>query len=256
MRFRFYYPQPWPHLDIDRTDGATFALPESIFRHAITVLRMKVGDICELFDGAGLVAEIEIAAVEKKSAQARWRNQSTQQTENESPLNITLIQCISSAEKMDWTIEKAVELGVNQIVPVFSARSQVKLSAERIDKKIQHWQRIIIAACAQSGRNICPNLIAPMPLRDWLAISHPEPVYPIILHPGLQKNTTLSQLPPPADNAAIHILIGPESGFDEAEIALAMQASYQTSLLGKRILRTETAGLATISALQTLWGDF
>ena len=250
MLSRFYYPAPWPNTH-------SFTLPDEVFRHAVVVLRMRSGDVCELFDGAGYSATIEITAIDKKSAQARWLTQAERHVDNESPLNLTLIQCLSSAEKMDWTIEKSVELGVNAIVPVFSNRSQIKLSAERIDKKILHWQRIIIAACAQSGRNICPQLHAPLSLIEWLK-SRKSTVdsYKIILHPDPQLPQTLSQLPRPEKNTPIELLIGPESGFDSTEIHAAQQSGYQTALLGPRILRTETAGLATLSSIQALWGDF
>lgn len=248
MRSRFYYPAPWP-------DTAQLTLTDDLFHHAVTVLRMRVGDVCELFDGQGHCASVEITQIDKKSAQARWLDAPTRTVDNESPLNITLAQCLSSAEKMDWTIEKAVELGVNRIVPIFSARSQIKLSAERSDKKLAHWQRIILSACAQSGRNVCPELLAPMSLSNWLGQKPNVDTCQLILHPDQQLPRTLSQLAKPT-TAHIHLLIGPESGFDPNELVLAQQAGYQATLLGTRILRTETAGLAALSAIQTLWGDF
>ena len=158
---------------------------------------------------------------------------------------------------------------MNRIVPIFSSRSQIKLSHERSDKKMAHWQRIIVSACAQSGRNVCPELLAAMSLSQWLGqsidedetehkINHKiehEPTCRLILHPDPQLPHTLSQLPRAATRT-IHLLIGPESGFDDKELILAKQASYQATLLGPRVLRTETAGLATLSAIQALWGDF
>ena len=252
MRSRFYAPAPWSD-----TDKLTeFTLPAEVFHHAITVLRMRVGDVCDVFDGMGHCASAELTQIEKKSAQARWLSAPTLQIDNESPLNIILAQCLSSADKMDWTIEKAVELGVRHIVPVFSARSQVKLSPERITKKMEHWQRIIIAACAQSERNVLPTLAQPLALSQWLGAVNDSSDYKIVLHPDPALPTTLSTLPKPAPTQAIHVLIGPESGLDAREIELAMHTGFKPTLLGTRILRTETAGLATISALQTLWGDF
>ena len=249
MRSRFYAPAPW-------SDDPEFTLPPEVFHHAITVLRMRVGDVCDLFDGVGNCASAEISTIEKKSAQARWISRPSKQNQNESPLHITLAQCLSSADKMDWTIEKAVELGVNRIVPIFSARSQVKLSPERTIKKMEHWQRIIIAACAQSERNVLPELMPPIALSQWLGVVKSVEDYKLILHPDATLPQTLSALPEPAPTQAIQILIGPESGFEAREVELAMQAQFKATLLGTRILRTETAGLATISALQTLWGDF
>lgn len=248
MRSRFFYPAPWPNTP-------QLTLSEEIFHHAITVLRMRVGDVCELFDGQGHCASVELIQIEKKSAQARWLSAPALHTANESPLHITLAQCLSSAEKMDWTIEKAVELGVNRIVPIFSTRSQIKLSSERSDKKLAHWQRIILSACAQSGRNVCPELLAPMSLSSWLGQTHDGDTCQLILQPDPQLPRTLSQLPHPTTRN-IHLLIGPESGFDDKELSLAQQAGYQATLLGTRVLRTETAGLATIAAIQALWGDF
>ena len=249
MRSRFYAPLPW-------LDTAEFTLPTEVFHHAVTVLRMRVGDVCDLFDGLGNCASAELTLIEKKSAQARWLSTPTLQTDNESPLHITLAQCLSSADKMDWTIEKAVELGVSAIVPLFPARSQVKLSPERIAKKMEHWQRIIIAACAQSERNVLPTLAQPITLAQWLGEVKNSDTYKLVLHPDPGLPSTLSNLSRPAPAQAIQILIGPESGLDAREIELAMQAKFKATLLGTRILRTETAGLATISALQTLWGDF
>ncbi len=258
MRSRFFYPPPWPTVSVGSNQ---LTLPDEIFHHAVTVLRMRVGDVCELFDGVGNSASIELTQVEKKSAQARWLSAPTQSTANESLLNLTLAQCLSSAEKMDWTIEKAVELGVNRIVPLFSTRSQIKLSAERIEKKMAHWQRIIVAACAQSGRNVCPILSTPVSLNDWLAHSSSnEDPLKLILHPDPQLPKTLSQvlqeIPRPTEKAAIELLIGPESGFDTKELEAAQASGYHAVLLGPRVLRTETAGLATLSAIQALWGDF
>ncbi|MBS1174621.1 MAG: rsmE [Burkholderiaceae bacterium] len=249
MRSRFYAPAPWSKTD-------EFTLSPDTFHHAITVLRMRVGDVCDLFDGMGHCASAELTQIEKKSAQARWLSKPTLQIDNESPLNITLAQCLSSADKMDWTIEKAVELGVRHIVPVFSARSQVKLSPERIIKKMEHWQRIIIAASAQSERNVLPTLAQPTPLPQWLGTVKHLSDYKIVLHPDAALPTTLSTLPKPTSTQAIQILIGPESGLDAREVELALHANFKATLLGTRILRTETAGLATISALQALWGDF
>lgn len=252
MRSRFYAPAPWSNAkNVDE-----FTLSPEIFHHAITVLRMRVGDVCDFFDGQGHCASAELTQIEKKSAQARWLSTPTLQIDNESPLNITLAQCLSSADKMDWTIEKAVELGATAIVPLFSARSQIKLSPERIHKKMEHWQRIVIAACAQSERNVLPTLAQPITLSQWLGAVKDSGDYKIVLHPDPALPTTLSTLPKPSSTQAIQILIGPESGLDAREIELAMRTGFKPTLLGTRILRTETAGLATISALQTIWGDF
>lgn len=246
MISRFYLPAPWVATNI------AFALPEEIFRHAITVLRLKVGDEFVVFDGAGQEAEAHISTVEKKSAQAQLSE--IRQRSVESHLNITLAQCLSSADKMDWTIEKAVELGVTRIVPLFSARSQIKLSAERAAKKVEHWQRIVIAACAQSGRNVLPELCAPMTLTQFLATEKASDAYKLMLHP--RNAQAIKALAPPSAQQQVILLIGPEAGFDDNEFNNAQSAKFVPTLLGPRILRTESAGLATIAAIQTLWGDF
>ena len=246
MISRFYLPQPWAALN------TPFTLPDDIFRHAITVLRLRVGDTFAVFDGAGQMAQAHVTHVEKKSAQAQLTG--IEQRSVESNLQVTLAQCLSSADKMDWTIEKAVELGVTRIVPLFSARSQIKLSAERTEKKVEHWQRIIIAACAQSGRNTLPELIAPMQLNAFLSTEKANDSHKLMLHP--RNAQPLKSLAAPAHSQSVTLLIGPEAGFDDYEFNNAQAAHFTPTLLGPRILRTESAGLATIAALQTLWGDF
>ncbi len=219
---------------------------------------MRVGDVCDLFDGQGNIASASITQIEKKSAQAQWSTSASRATANESPLHISLAQCLSSADKMDWTIEKAVELGVTEIVPLFSTRSQVKLSPERIAKKLEHWQRIIIAACAQSGRNVCPRLHSAQPIQTWLSSQQNTNDYKIIFHPdeNLSAPQRLKELTAPHAAQAIQLLVGPESGFDAREIDSAQKCGFRPKVLGQRVLRTETAGLAAIAALQALWGDF
>lgn len=244
MTFRFYTPPPLPELQQE------FTLSDSIFHHAINVLRLRVGDELVLFDGINHAATAHISRIDKKSAQATITQSVTQDAE--SNLNITLAQCLSSSDKMDWTIEKAVELGVNRIVPLFSAKSQIKLTPERAAKKIEHWQRIIIAACAQCGRNTLPSIETPQSIQTFL--KQPTDAYQLMLHPIAA--IPLKALVKPEHITQFILLIGPEAGFSNAEIAAAQTAGYTTTVLGSRILRTESAGLAAIAALQTLWGDF
>lgn len=249
MRSRFFHPAPW------QTEHP-FPLSTELHHYVSTVLRMKTGDLCELFDGEGTCATAQITHIDKKSTQVQWTTPPQLTITNESPLRITLAQCLSSAEKMDWTIEKAVELGAHAITPLFSNRSQIKLSPERIIKKQEHWQRIITAACAQSGRNRCPKLNPVQHLTQWLQ-THTTDTYALILHPDTNAhNTRLRDLPAPLPNQPITLLIGPESGFDPREVEHARNQGFHPTLLGERILRTETAGLATLAALQATWGDF
>ncbi|MGL4768426.1 MAG: 16S rRNA (uracil(1498)-N(3))-methyltransferase [Formosimonas sp.] len=244
MSHRFYSPLPLA------TPDTVFTLPESVFHHAITVLRLRIGDELSLFDGLGGCAVACISQIDKKSAQARIL--AIQPSDVESPLNLTLAQCLSVGDKMDWTIEKAVELGVRHIIPLFSAKSQVKLTPERAAKKFEHWQRIIIAACAQCGRNTLPSIELPQTLQTYISTCRAE--HKLMLNPV--GAVALKSLPAPQPTHSIHVLVGPESGFSPAEISAAQSAGYTTTVLGPRILRTETAGLATLAALQTLWGDF
>lgn len=245
MTARFYHSPPLPAIGQD-TD-----LPIEVFHHAINVLRMKTGDEMELFDGEGRAVVVQISTIEKKSAQVTAL--SAIEAHNESPLNITLAQCLSVGDKMDWTIEKAVELGVHQIVPLFSNKSQIKLNPERAAKKLEHWQRIIVSACAQSGRNTLPKLHPIQAIEQYLASSSVND-YQLIFHPA--GAVPFKSLSAPNSAQSVVLLIGPESGFSDKEHALAVQRGFVSTLLGPRILRTESAGLAAIAALQTQWGDF
>lgn len=246
MSHRFYYPAPLPNITNE------FTLPDDVFHHALNVLRLRLNDTFELFDGAGSVATVQLSQIEKKRASAIVNT--IQQHSIESPLSITLAQCLSVGDKMDWTIEKATELGVTRIVPLFSTKSLVKLTAERADKKIAHWQRIITAACAQSGRNKLPQLHETQSLKSFLSEQKNSDHYKLMLHPnGATPFKTLSR---PTSCQEIIILIGPESGFDQSELTMAQTCGFTNTVLGPRILRTESAGLATIASIQVLWGDF
>jgi 16S rRNA (uracil1498-N3)-methyltransferase len=246
MAHRFYFPAPLPALD------AEFSLPVEVFHHAVNVMRLRSGDALELFDGNGLSATAHISFIEKKSARARLVQ--VQAASVESPLHITLAQCLSAGDKMDWTIEKAVELGVSHIVPIFSAKSQIKLTPERAAKKLQHWRKIIVAACAQSGRNVLPTLSECMTIKRFLANQKSSDVYKLLLHPS--GAVPFKRLPTPSSGQKCTVLIGPESGFDVSELENAQAVGFTNTILGPRILRTESAGLAAIACIQAVWGDF
>ena len=246
MTHRFYCPPPLADI------GQEFNLPNDVFHHAVNVLRLRVGDAFEIFDGHGHAARAQLSHIEKKSARAHAVAALNQTVE--SPLSITLAQCLSASDKMDWTIEKAVELGVTRVVPLFSNKSQIKLSLERAAKKHEHWQRIIHAACAQSGRNFLPALAQAQSIKTFLAEQKNNDAYKLLLHPAAA--VPFKSLKPPTAQQNITILIGPEAGFDASEVANAADAGFISTLLGPRVLRTESAGLATIAALQTMWGDF
>jgi 16S rRNA (uracil1498-N3)-methyltransferase len=243
---RFYTPHP---LKLDHV----LSLSESAATHATKALRLNIGDHIILFNGDGFDYACELISIAKNKVLARVLGSTAVQ--NESPLNITLIQAISSGDRMDFTIQKAVELGVKHILPVTSQRSVVKLTAERAAKRTEHWQNIAISACEQSGRAYVPTVNAPLNFSQlflYLNKTAPENACNITLSPEAKCN--LRALNKPA--GPIFLLIGAEGGLTVEEIGLSNNYGFQSVLLGPRILRTETAALTAITAMQTLWGDF
>lgn len=223
---------------------------ESAAAHATRALRLDVGDSAVVFNGDGFDYACTLTAVKKNSVTAVVTSAS--QVCNESPLNITLLQAISSGDRMDFTIQKAVELGVKSIQPIASQRSVVKLSAERAEKRTEHWQGVAISACEQSGRAFVPQVAAPVSLENWLNKNPAHETTRILLNPvGAKRLPEISQ-----PSGEIQLLIGAEGGLSQEEIALAASHGFQSIVLGPRILRTETAALTAISAMQLLWGDF
>lgn len=222
-------------------------LPDDAAHHIAHVLRMKTGQQIVLFNGHGGQYDAEILRINKRTVEVQVIAHLDE--ERESHLDITLAQGISRGQHMDYTLQKAVELGVKQIVPVFSEHSSVRLNRDRQEKRYQHWRRIIISACEQCGRNRLPVLTHPKTLADWLDDDNND--LKIILHPV--TTSRLSQLDKPRHS--LTLLAGPEGGFADNEIILAQQKGYQPVVLGPRILRTETAALVAISACQALWGD-
>lgn len=228
--------------------GAHIELPEPVARHAVRVLRLPPGAPLVLFDGRGGEYPAHIERIERDCvivALGAWR-----EIERETPLAITLVQALQGGDKMDFTIQKAVELGVRHIVPVDSRRSVMRLAGERAAKRIAHWQGVVAAACEQCGRNQVP-LVAPLEkLENWLARPAPGALR-LMLMPTAEQ--TLASITPAAE---VQLLIGAEGGLDPQEVLAAQQAGFQGVRLGPRVLRTETAGLAALAAMQTLWGDF
>ncbi|MEI7611545.1 MAG: 16S rRNA (uracil(1498)-N(3))-methyltransferase [Betaproteobacteria bacterium] len=242
---RFYCPVPLAL-------GATVELPENAARHAGKVLRMVEGDSLVLFDGCGGDYAARIASVERKRVLVevlQWRA-----FECESPLQITLVQALQSGDKMDLTIQKAVELGVSRIVPVASQRSVLRLDGERAERRLEHWRGVVVAACEQCGRNRLPEVVLPVSLKNWLGTSEAQGAVRLMLAPG--GGQTLNSFALPAAQERIELLIGSEGGLSPEELALAESAGFAAMRLGPRVLRTETAGLAAVAAIQCLWGDF
>ena len=229
--------------------GAVVSLPPNAAAHASRVLRLKAGDEAVLFNGDGHDYACELIGFQKNNVTAKIR--SIQPNNNESLLQITLAQAISSGDRMDFTLQKAVELGVTAIQPIASKRSVVKLNGERAEKRREHWQNVVISACEQSGRSWVPQVALPLSLPAWLAQGA---VFSCKLTMSPIADATLHDLPPPAGE--ICLLIGSEGGLTEDEITMASNQGFKSIKLGRRILRTETAPLAAIAAMQTLWGDF
>lgn len=228
--------------------GAHVELPEPVARHAVRVLRLPPGAPMVLFDGRGGEYLAHIERIEKNRVFAEladWRD-----VERESRLAVTLVQALQAGDKMDFTIQKAVELGVRDIVPVDSRRSVLKLAGDRAGKRVAHWQGVAASACEQCGRNQVP-LVAPLErLEQWLA-RPTDGSLRLMLAPDAGE--TLADLAPAT---RVQLLIGAEGGLDPQEMIAARQAGFRAVRLGPRVLRTETAGLAALAALQALWGDF
>ena len=242
---RFYCPVP---LSV----GACVDLPENAARHACRVLRLRAGDDLSLFDGAGgeYAARIAEVARERVSVDVlQWRN-----VECEAPIRLTLVQALQAGEKMDMTMQKAVELGVARIVPVASKRSVVRLDGERAQRRLEHWRGVVASACEQCGRNRVPEVDALSALDRWLSQPANTGALRLMLAPGAAQ--TLGDLAPPLPGGDVELLIGAEGGLAPQEVELAAAAGYLSVRLGPRILRTETAGLAALAAIQCLWGDF
>ena len=227
--------------------GTVIELEKSASHHLTRVLRLRQGAQIILFNGRGgeYTASLNIDGKKVHASINQFID-----INRESPLEITLLQGISKGDRMDFAIQKSVELGVRKIVPVICQRTVVNLQHDRLEKKIQHWQGIIINACEQSGRTQLPTLCPPVKFHDCLATE--QAATRITLDP--EADTRLQQLTP--DGNSVALLIGPEGGLSGDEIAHAGNNNFQGIQLGPRILRTETAALATVAAIQQLWGDF
>ena len=235
--------------------GTRLALPEAAARHAVRALRLGVGDALTLFDGGGGEYPARIAGVAREAVEVELAAHVAR--ECESPLDLTLLQALQAGDKMDLTIQKAVELGVARVVPLLSRRSVVRLEGERALRRVEHWRGIAVSACEQCGRNRVPAVEPIERFERWLAPATqvaPAGVRRLLLDP--LGGRTLASLPPPAAGERIELLIGAEGGLAPEEVEAAQRAGFVGIRLGPRVLRTETAGLAALAALQCLWGDF
>ena len=238
--YRFYCP-------CELQTNTTITLPDDVSHHALRVLRLKRGSTIRLFNGQGgwYAATLES---EGKTALASITQHYAEEAELKG--RITLVQGIASGDKMDWIVEKAVELGVTEFIPIAARRSVLQLSGERLNKRMQHWQRVIKSASEQCGRNRLMQLHPVSALGDYLgnayALAHDKRLF---CHPD--ANLSLAEALCPAPEM-LTLLVGPEGGWSEEERALARQHSLTAVQFGRRVLRTETAGLALVSACSAL----
>jgi 16S rRNA (uracil1498-N3)-methyltransferase len=238
---RFYLDQPL-------APGARFSLPPGPARHAARALRLAVDDAVVLFNGRGGEFAARIERIHKDEVAVSITGFAA--VERESRLRVMLAQGISSGERMDYTLQKAVELGVTAIQPIAARRSVVKLTGERADRRVAHWQGVVASACEQCGRNQVPGVAPPLPLAPWLGQLQGGR----LLYLSPLAEARLADLPQPGGQD--WLVAGPEGGFEADEIAALHAAGAIPVRLGPRVLRTETAALAALAAMQTLWGDF
>lgn len=239
---------PRIHHPAHLTTGARIELHEAASSHLTRVLRLVAGAPVILFNGEGGEYEAVICEIDKRRVIVElgvFRS-----IEREPPLELWLAQGISRGERMDYTVQKAVELGVSRIIPLFTERCGVHLDGDRLAKRLQHWHAVAVSACEQCGRNRLPDIAPALPLAEWLAA--PTPGLHLVLDP--EAEGSLSRLPPPA--GPVILLIGPEGGLSDQELHLARQSNFLGLRLGPRVLRTETAAVAALAALLAMWGDF
>ncbi|UCH48070.1 MAG: 16S rRNA (uracil(1498)-N(3))-methyltransferase [Betaproteobacteria bacterium] len=243
---RFYFPGKLG-------SGAEVRLPADTAHHAIRTLRLGVGDPIILFDGLGGEYEASICRIDRERVVARTGPFVDRSAEP--PVKLVLAQGISSGERMDFTVQKAVELGIGVIQPLSTERSVVKLTPERAVRKTAHWRKLAVAACEQSGRNRLVEIAEPQRLTDWLSQLPREASSEelrLLLSP--RTDNSFNKLTERASR--VTLLVGPEGGLAPAEIATAQRWGFQSVRIGPRVLRTETAALAALAAIQVRWGDF
>ncbi|WNO08921.1 16S rRNA (uracil(1498)-N(3))-methyltransferase [Teredinibacter sp. KSP-S5-2] len=237
---RIYTPQ-------SITPETSFELEAGASHHLLKVLRMSVGRELILFNGQGAEYPAEIIAATKKNATVAVKSEIHRETE--SPLNTELAIGISKGERMDWVLQKATELGINTIRPLLTERTEVKLTGDRLQKRVDHWQQVVISACEQCQRNRIPEIHDPQRAQDFISTSQSDLKF--VLHHRSEKQLTSYSTP-----KSVSLLIGPEGGLTDEEIAHATQHGFHELTLGPRVLRTETAPIVALAVLQSHWGDF
>lgn len=237
---RIYSPQAL-------SPSSTLELEEGASHHLLKVLRMTPGRELIIFNGQGGEYRATISSATKKTATLAVGEHNA--VERESPLFTELAISVSKGDRFDWVLQKATELGVSRFIPLFTERSEVRLSGERLEKKVNQWQKIIIGACEQCQRNRLPELISPQSLTDYADTCRSEQRY--VLHHRSDQKPSAGSTP-----ASVALLIGPEGGLSDSEIREAQQQGFSPLTLGPRVLRTETAPIAALCLVQSLWGDF
>ena len=240
---------PRIHCPFTLAPGATVDLPPEASHHVTKVLRMGEGDALILFDGRGGEWSARLHRVGKGMAAVL---ESFDDADREPPIRITLVQGVPAADKMDWIVQKGTELGIAGIRPVVARRSVVRLSGERMERRVTHWQAVAVAACEQCRRNRVPVVAPLVDLMQYFAEQPAPGEHRLMLAPGAEPR--LKDLEPPA--GPVTLLVGPEGGFDEGELAAARLTGFRAISLGPRVLRTETAGMAALAAMMAVWGDY
>jgi len=239
---------PRVHVDLELREGASVALPDAAYQHLVVVLRRVHDDPVVLFNGRGGEYAVTIESLAKKKVTVRVRE--FRDVSRESPVSVTLAQAVSKGERMDYTIQKAVELGVTEIQPLVTDHVVVRLNEERWQRKQEHWQGVAVAACEQSGRTRVPRVAPVVDLRDWLQ-AVPAGTLRLTLAPSAATLRGKVR----HDGQPVALLVGPEGGLSELETKLSDLAGFTSLSLGPRILRTETAGVVALAMIQSMWGD-
>lgn len=235
-------------VDMPLSEDSVVVLPEAVVHH-IQVLRLREGDALTLFNGQGGEYVATLTQLDKRYAECMVSR--LDPVSRESPIWLGLAQAISSGDRMDFTLQKGVEMGVSVFQPLAAQRSVVKLAGERADKRLQRWQEIVMAACEQSGRTMIPQVLPILSVSEWLARPQTSSVKLLLSPLGNRNLQDIAQRP-----ASAWLMAGPEGGYTPEEEGAALAAGWTPLRLGPRILRTETAALATVSAMQTVWGDY
>jgi 16S rRNA (uracil1498-N3)-methyltransferase len=240
---------PRVYVDLPLSPGSLIELPPSVAQHLAKVLRARSGDEIVLFTGDG--QEFSAAVESIRGSRVIAAVGEGRVIDRESPLAVTLVQCIARGDRMDVIVQKATELGVARIVPVMSRRSVVRLDAEQAASKAEHWRGVAVAACEQCGRNRLPAIEAPRQLIRYLGEAQPSAAR-LLLEPdaGSSDNAALKI------GAAVEMAVGPEGGFDGEELEAFRVSGFLSVALGPRVLRTETAAIAGLAWLQSRYGDF